>query len=263
MSDSTSNIPQLNPSSANLPQRINELFDAASPAMLYGRNAVTSTGLTWGYLGGRYASAPIANGTLTLAASQAAIYLVADRATGAVSQATSTTNWDDTDNFARLYKLTTGTSTVTGYEDHRQASGGSGGGGGAVASVVAGSGINVDSTDPANPVVSLSGAAGGFPTVTTDASTAHTAVPGDAGEYRRWTNSAAKVHSFDTAEAYAVNDEFNGRNVGAGNLTLAGVGGFLLNAPAGGTLVIPQGGTFTVKIVATGAADVFGVTVPL
>ena len=42
-----------------------------------------------------------------------------DKATGAISVSTTSTNWDDTTNYLRVYKVTTGTSTVTGYEDHR------------------------------------------------------------------------------------------------------------------------------------------------
>jgi len=128
MSDSTTNIPQV-VASAGAAETVNALMDAASPAMLFARNAVTSTGLTWGYLGGRYLSLPIANGTLTLGASTTS-YIVADALTGVVTASTGTTNWDDTTGYLRLYKVVTGSATVTSYEDHRAASGGSGGGGG-------------------------------------------------------------------------------------------------------------------------------------
>lgn len=96
--------------------------------------------------------------------------------------------------------------------------------------------------------------------VVADAGTSTTALPAHAGQYRRFTAATAKVWNFDLAQAYEVNSEFHARNVGANNLTLTPVGGFTLNAPYSGTLVVPPGGTVTVKIVAAGVADVFGVT---
>jgi hypothetical protein len=98
------------------------------------------------------------------------------------------------------------------------------------------------------------------PPVVGDNSTALTALPAHAGIYRRWTNAAAKTWTFDGTQAYEVGSEFHARNVGAANLTLAVAGGFVLNAPYNGTLVVPGGGTVTVKIVAAGVGDVFGVT---
>lgn len=128
MADQTSPIQPIE-AATNAATRLNENFDAASPAMLYGRDARTTTGLTWGYIGGRFGSALITSGTVTLDASTTN-YLVAAQADGAVSVSDTTTDWDDAANFLRLYKITTGASAVTGYEDHRQAIGGAGGGGG-------------------------------------------------------------------------------------------------------------------------------------
>ena len=96
--------------------------------------------------------------------------------------------------------------------------------------------------------------------VVTEATAARSAIPDHAGQYCRFTNAAAKTWTFDNAQAYEVGSEFHARNVGAGNLTLTPAGGFTLNAPYLGTLVVPAGGTVTVKIVAAGVADVFGVT---
>ena len=128
MADYTSPIQPIE-AATNVATRLNENFDAASPAMLYGRDARTTTGLTWGYIGGRFGSALITSGTVTLDASTTN-YLVAAQADGAVSVSDTTTDWDDAANFLRLYKITAGASAVTAYEDHRQAIGGAGGGGG-------------------------------------------------------------------------------------------------------------------------------------
>lgn len=131
MADYTSPIQPIE-AATNVATRLNENFDAASPAMLYGRDARTTTGLTWGYIGGRFGGALITSGTVTLDASTTS-YLVAAQADGAVSVSDTTTDWDDADNFLRLYKITTGAAAVTGYEDHRQAIGVTGGGGAIVA----------------------------------------------------------------------------------------------------------------------------------
>jgi hypothetical protein len=122
MADSTTPIQQVIAGTGAAAQ-VNENFDAASPAMLYSRRAATTTGLTWGYVGGRWGGAAVANGTVTLTAN-ASNYIVAELATGAVSASTSTTNWLNTADYARLYKSIAGPSTVTSYEDHRAGPGG-------------------------------------------------------------------------------------------------------------------------------------------
>jgi hypothetical protein len=102
--------------------RVNENFDSVSPAGLYGRNPATTTGLTWGYLGGNFNGATVSSGTVTLTASSTN-YLVANRTTGAVTVATTTTNWLTTATYLQLYQIVVGTSTVTSYDDKRQAFG--------------------------------------------------------------------------------------------------------------------------------------------
>lgn len=102
---------------------------------------------------------------------------------------------------------------------------------------------------------------GGFAPVDsiTDATTS--ALPTMAGIYNRFNHSTAQFE-FDDAEAFIVGQEFHGRYVGSGLLTLVEAGGMTINPPTGGTLEIPPGGTFTVKIVASDEADLFGITVP-
>lgn len=134
MSDSTNNLPQIVTGQTNIPTRLNELFDAASPAILYGRDANTSTGLTWGFIGGRFSGVTVANGTLALAG-LSTHYIVAHRTTGVVSSSTLVTNWNDAATYARLYKVVTSNSTITSYEDHRGGSLGSQGDGAATALV--------------------------------------------------------------------------------------------------------------------------------
>ncbi len=95
----------------------NAMFDAASPAMLFGRRASTCSGLTWGYYGG-YLSVSgtptsISNGTLALTAS-ATNYVEATTA-GSVSKNTTAF----TSGRIPLYVIVTGTASVTSYTDRR------------------------------------------------------------------------------------------------------------------------------------------------
>lgn len=97
---------------------VNENFVSLQHIAVYGMNPQTTELLTWGYLGGRWAGFAVTAGTLTLTASQTN-YVVVARSTGVISTSTTSTNWDDTGNYARVFKITTGVSTVSSVEDHR------------------------------------------------------------------------------------------------------------------------------------------------
>lgn len=96
----------------------NEAMETLEHQQVYGRRHPVTTGLTWGYYGGRWGGTSISDGTLTLTASQTN-YVVVLRSSGAISTSTSATNWNDTTHYARVYKLTTNTTTVSAVEDHR------------------------------------------------------------------------------------------------------------------------------------------------
>lgn len=101
---------------------INENFAAVSPSALFSRRYGSGiSGLVLGYYGGVFEGLDVANGTITLVASQATIYVVAARATGAVSSSTSTTNWNDAISYFRIGIATTGAATITAFVDKRQA----------------------------------------------------------------------------------------------------------------------------------------------
>lgn len=117
------------PPQANAEVVINENFQSLNPAALYGIRQPVTTGLTWGYYGGQFNGNTVADGTVALTASNTN-YVVANRSTGAVTAATSTTNWNNTTDYLRLYAVTTASLTITGFVDWRQAYGGAGGGGG-------------------------------------------------------------------------------------------------------------------------------------
>ncbi|WP_183023884.1 hypothetical protein [Variovorax sp. UMC13] len=215
---------------------VNENFDSVGPASLFGKRPAATSGLTLGYYGGQFNGVAVPDGTVELIAS-ATNYVVADRTTGAVSAATTTTNWLNTSDYLQLHQIATGATTITAFVDCRQAYGIAGGGGGGapawsdltgvpppisdiaaltdpgadrllfwddsasgykhlalgtnlaisgttlnaiggsggsgiVETIVAGSGVSVDATDPANPIVSATGGGGALTNFVEAASTA-------------------------------------------------------------------------------------------
>jgi len=118
MANSTTNLDLILTSQASKEVTANALFDAASPASVFGRRASTCIGLTWGYYGGvaNIAGTPtaVANGTLNLTAS-ATNYIQFNTATGVISANTS----GFTAGYLQLYIVVCGTSGVTSWTDMR------------------------------------------------------------------------------------------------------------------------------------------------
>lgn len=114
MSNSTTLLDQIASNQAAKEVVVNALFDAASPATLWGRHASACSGLTFGYYGGQFAGNAIANGTVTLTAS-ATNFVFADNVTGAVSINTTGTPSGK----IPLYTIVAGPTTVTSYTDTR------------------------------------------------------------------------------------------------------------------------------------------------
>ena len=117
MADSTTKLTQLTTAQAGKETTVNELMGAFSIASVLARRQ-SSSGLSWNYYGiDRWyinASATTkANTTLTLTASSTR-YVAADRALAVSDNATAF----PPDKLA-LYKVVTGTATVSSYEDHR------------------------------------------------------------------------------------------------------------------------------------------------
>lgn len=117
MANSTTNLDTISSGQASKEVTANALFDAGSPATLFGRRATTSSGLTWGFYGGRIVvdgvQTTIANGTVALTASTTN-YVEANR-TGVVS--VNQTGF--TTGSIALYTVISGTLTVTSYTDER------------------------------------------------------------------------------------------------------------------------------------------------
>lgn len=124
MADSTTNLDTIVQGSGSQDVQANALYDAASPATLYGRRNASTTGLTFGYFGGNVTKADgtqttAANGSLSLTASNTN-YITALKESGAVYCNTTTTAWNDTANYWRLYSVVAGASTITSYTDERE-----------------------------------------------------------------------------------------------------------------------------------------------
>ena len=117
MANSTSNLDLLAQAQQGKEVTANALFDASSPAMLFGRRAAGCVALTWAYYGGvmLVSGTPtrINNGTISLSASST-LYVEATT-TGIVSS--NTVGW--TSGRIPLYKIYTGTAAVSSYEDWR------------------------------------------------------------------------------------------------------------------------------------------------
>lgn len=109
---------QLAEAQTNAEIPVNRNFQTLEHQSVYGQRQSAHSGLTYGYYGGRWGGFSVADGTLTLT-NTADNYVVVLRSSGAISVSTSTTNWNDTTNYARVYKLTTAGGVVTATEDHR------------------------------------------------------------------------------------------------------------------------------------------------
>ena len=102
--------------------QMNENFLSLNWAAVFGVDPTTTTGLTFGYCGGRWNGILVVAGTVTLTGEGSPTptnYVVANRTTGVVSSSIASANWDDVGTYARIYKFTTTASQILGVEDHR------------------------------------------------------------------------------------------------------------------------------------------------
>ena len=125
-----STFPQITtPPQASAEVLVNRMGETLEHQAVYGLKHSTTTGLSWGYYGGRWGGFSVADGVLTLT-DASTNYIVVAIASGAASVATASTNWDNTTDYVRVYKITTAGGVVTAVEDHRAGPGGVHGGGG-------------------------------------------------------------------------------------------------------------------------------------
>ncbi len=104
--------------SASPEVQMNENFESIELISVYGKRHPVTTGLTWGYWGGRWNGIAITAGTLTLT-NAGDNYVVVLKSTGAISTTVAATNWNNTGLYSRVYKITCAGGVVTAVEDHR------------------------------------------------------------------------------------------------------------------------------------------------
>ncbi|MBP0714805.1 hypothetical protein ABXK61_15975 [Burkholderia sola] len=203
-------IDQISSTQANKELTMNALTDAASPAMIWGRHASATFGLTWGYYGGRFVDSTgtahaIANGAITLGASTTT-YIYADNVTGAVSS--NMTGFPA--GKVPLYSVVTGASAISSWLDYRSyqpSAVGSGSGG--------------------------MGLAGG-----TIKTAAYTFVSGDKGQCLIMNSSGAVSQQLNAA-SFGAQWWAACENIGAGTMTLTVPTGTKLDGVTNGTLAVP------------------------
>lgn len=119
MSGSTTNLDLIAQSQASKEVTANALFDAASPAMLFGRRASLCSGLNWYYYGGSM----VVDGVLTAIANNAAALVLSASTTNYVEATRAGVVSKNTTGFTPgavpLYTIVTGASSVTSYTDNR------------------------------------------------------------------------------------------------------------------------------------------------
>lgn len=118
MADSTTHIDGIVQGQGSQDLTANAAFDSFSPSATYGRRASSTSGLNFGYYGGKVriagVSTAISNGSIALTAS-VTNYIEAHPDTGVVSK----NNSAFTPGYLPLYSVVTGASTITSWTDCR------------------------------------------------------------------------------------------------------------------------------------------------
>lgn len=236
MSNSTTLLDTIATNQANKEVVANALFDAASPAMLWGRHASACSGLTWGYYGGTFAVGAtlnaIANGTVMLTASTTN-YLYASATTGTVS--VNTTGFPA--GSIPLYSIVTGAATVSSYTDERSYQPGAApSGAGTVTDIAASGGVETASGSDITTTGTVRSNL-----IPTSYTGAMTIVTGFRGQAIVMNSATAVAQPLPTPGGTNFPSGWHCKlvNIGAGAMTLT-TSGFGLDGVYGGSLVVPQ-----------------------
>jgi hypothetical protein len=220
----------------------NENFDSIAGVGLYAHDKDADSGLTYGYQGGVFAGVVKVKGTIGPLSNNATVYVVAHRTTGALSHATSLTNWNDTTTYARVAIVTTSGGQVANVQDWRfdstnglLATGGSSGGGGGTTGT---------------PLVTIAGAGA-----------SHQLDPANAESMHRFTGTGAKSFLVEPDSNLAAEQSYHIANRGSsGNVTIVVDSNIVVNNPKDGSRVLEPGDTVTLYFVSATEADLFGST---
>ena len=119
MSNSTTLLDLIAQSQASKEATANALFDAGSPATLFGRRASLCSGLNWFYYGG----VMVVDGVLTAISNNAAALVLSASATNYIEATRAGVVSKNTVGFTGgaipLYTVVTGAASVTSYTDNR------------------------------------------------------------------------------------------------------------------------------------------------
>ncbi len=119
MAGSTTNLDLIAQSQSSKEVTANALFDAGSPATLFGRRASLCSGLNWFYYGG----VMLVDGVLTAIANNAAALVLSASTTNYVEATRAGVVSKNTAGFTGgsipLYTVVTGAASVTSYTDNR------------------------------------------------------------------------------------------------------------------------------------------------
>lgn len=97
--------------------QMDDNFESLSAVAVFAKRQPATAGLIWGYYGGQYAGASIADGNVTLTNAVTNNVVVA-RANGVVSASNLSTNWGNSA-YARLYQIVTTGNAVNTVVDAR------------------------------------------------------------------------------------------------------------------------------------------------
>lgn len=221
-----STFPQItSPPQASAEVLVNRMGETLEHQAVYGLKQSTTTALTWGYYGGRWGGFSITAGTLTLT-DDSANYVVVAIATGVISVATASTNWDNDTDYVRVYKITTASGVVSAVEDHRAgpggvhggAGGGGGGGSGTVTSVDASGGVETAS----GSAITATGTVRGARKINAQTGTSYAILATDRGKHLTLSNASSIAATIAQAGGTGFEDGYFVwiENVGAGSVTL-------------------------------------------
>lgn len=109
--------------SASPERQMNENFLSLEASVVFAQRPQAHSGLTWGYYGGPWGGGIIANGTVSLTGAAGSPtplnYIVVHRGTRAVSVSSTTTNWNNVAQYARIGIVGANASAVEFYVDCR------------------------------------------------------------------------------------------------------------------------------------------------
>lgn len=102
---------------------LNDALNVNKHQEVYGEDPTNADPLKYKYLQGRWGSFAIAADEESLS-DDATNYIVVERSTGALSVSTSSTNWSNLSNYARVARIVLASGARTDDEDHRAGPGG-------------------------------------------------------------------------------------------------------------------------------------------